>query len=56
MHFFRDLYAEVRASGVLSLRPKTFWWRQNKAQEKSTKHGNQLVKQELVIVSKKVTW
>ena len=31
--------------------PKTLWWRQNEAREKSAQRGNQLVKQELAIVS-----
>ena len=49
LHFFRQL----RASGVLSVVPKTRWWRQNDVQEKSAQCGNQLVKQELVVVSPK---
>ena len=46
MHFFRDLYAELRA---------LFFWRQNDAREKSAQRGNELVKQVLVMVSRKVT-
>ena len=54
MHFFRDLYAELRASGVLSVTPKTYWWRQNEARKKSVQHGDELVKLVLVMVLKKI--
>ena len=54
-HFFRDLYAKVRASGVLSVTPKKLWWRQNEAREKSAQSGNEFMKQVLVMVFKKVT-
>ena len=52
MHLFSDMYAKLRASGALSVTPKTFWWRQTEAREKSAQRGNQLVKQESVMVSK----
>ena len=55
MHFFRDLYAELRASGVLSVTAKTLNWRHNEAREKSTQRGNQLLEQELDKGSKNVT-
>ena len=54
-HFFRELYAKVRASGVLSVTPKKLWWRQNEAREKSAQSGSELMKQVLVMVFKKVT-
>ena len=41
-------------SGVLSVTPKTFWWRQNDERKKRAQHRNELVKQVLVMVSKKV--
>ena len=54
MHFFRDLYVKLRTSGVLSVTPETLRWRQNEAREKTAQRVNQLVKLELVLVSKKV--
>ena len=44
---------KLRASGVVSVMPKTLRWHQNEAQEKSAQCSNQLVNQELVIMSRK---
>jgi len=54
MHFFRELYAELRASWW-RVTPKAFWWRQTEARQKSTHCGNMLMKQVLVMMSKTVT-
>ena len=40
VHFFRDLYAKLNASGVLSMTPKTLWWRQNEARERARNRIN----------------
>ena len=55
MYFFRDLCSKLAASGVLFVMPRTLWWRQIGAREKSAQPGNQLVKQELVMVQNKQT-
>ena len=55
MDFFSNVLAKLRASRVLSVMPKTLWWRQNEVPEKSAQHSIQLVRQELVMVSPKVT-
>ena len=57
-HIFCDLYAKQEFPSVLlnCRTPETFWWYQNIAWgEKSTEHSKELMKQVLVMVSKKVT-
>ena len=54
MCFFRDLYSKLRASWC-SIRDakNTLVMSKRSAEKKSARRGNQLVKQELVTVSKK---
>ena len=53
MHFFRDLYAKLRASKCSVRDFKNILLSQNEERKKSSQPGNELMKQVLVRVQKK---